>query len=188
MTKTTNILDLNNRLEKVEKENVAQNSYTSLKNKPKINNVTLTGNKSSSDLGLAAAADLTALAGDVGNKANLTTTNKDDLVVAINELNSGLTALISKLIFGGYSNYYRTTETSIDGILNNSVIAPQTDDSGYFSAENKSSIVGFGNRQFVFGWTNTAKVYAWIIVCSFNGISVGVRESASAFTFTRLTS
>lgn len=58
MAKTTNILDLNNRLTKVEKENVAQNSYISLKNKPKINNVTLTGNKSSSDFGLAAAGDI----------------------------------------------------------------------------------------------------------------------------------
>ena len=58
MGKTTNILDLNNRLTKVEKENVAQNSYTSLKNKPKINGVTLTGNKSLADIGAAAAADL----------------------------------------------------------------------------------------------------------------------------------
>lgn len=63
---TTNILDLNNRLSKVEKENVAQNSYTSLKNKPKINGVTLTGNKSLADIGAAAAADLTTLEGDVG--------------------------------------------------------------------------------------------------------------------------
>lgn len=62
MAKTTNILDLNNRLEKVEKKNVAQNSYTSLKNKPKINNVTLTGNKSLADIGAAAASDLTTLA------------------------------------------------------------------------------------------------------------------------------
>ena len=55
---TTNILDLNNRLTKVEKEKVAQNSYTSLKNKPKINGVTLTGNKSLADIGAAAAADV----------------------------------------------------------------------------------------------------------------------------------
>ena len=61
MGKTTNILDLNNRLEKVEKENVAQNSYTSLKNKPKINSVTLSGNKSLADIGAAAAADLNNL-------------------------------------------------------------------------------------------------------------------------------
>lgn len=61
MGKTTNILDLNNRLEKIEKEKVAQNSYTSLKNKPKINGHILTGDKSSSDLGLAAASDITGL-------------------------------------------------------------------------------------------------------------------------------
>lgn len=57
MGKTTNILDLNNRLTKVEKENVAQNSYTSLKNKPKINSVTLSGNKSLADIGAAAVYD-----------------------------------------------------------------------------------------------------------------------------------
>jgi len=67
MGKTTNILDLNNRLTKVEKENVAQNSYTSLKNKPKINSVTLTGNKSLADIGAAAAADLT----NIGNRTDL---------------------------------------------------------------------------------------------------------------------
>ena len=87
---TTNILDLNNRLTKVEQENVAQNSYTSLKNKPKINSVTLTGNKSLADIGAAAASDLTTLAGDVGNLSALTTTDKSSCVGAINELKSGL--------------------------------------------------------------------------------------------------
>lgn len=80
MTKTTNILDLNNRLEKVEKEKVAQNSYTSLKNKPKINNVTLTGNKSIAEIGAASAADL-------GELTDLTTTDKNSAVAAINEVN-----------------------------------------------------------------------------------------------------
>lgn len=84
---TTNILDLNNRLTKVEKEKVAQNSYTSLKNKPKINNVTLTGNKSLADIGAAAATDLTTLAGDVGDKTLLNTTDKSSTVAAINEVN-----------------------------------------------------------------------------------------------------
>lgn len=101
---------------------------------------------------------------------------------------SDLTRMISKLLFGGYSNYYRTTQTSIDGIVDNVVIAPQTDDTGYFSADNKATIVGFGNRQFVFGYVNTSKKYAWIIVCSFSGISVGTRENASVFTFKSLTS
>lgn len=78
---TTNILDLNNRLTKVEKKNDTQNSYTSLKNKPKINGVTLTGNKSLADIGAAAAAD-------VGNLNALTTTDKSSCVGAINEVNS----------------------------------------------------------------------------------------------------
>ena len=90
MGKTTNILDLNNRLTKVEKENVAQNSYTSLKNKPKINGVTLTGNKSLADIGAAAASDLATLAGDVGDKTQLNTTDKSSTVAAINEVNSKL--------------------------------------------------------------------------------------------------
>lgn len=80
MGKTTNILDLNNRLTKVEKENVAQNSYSSLKNKPKINNVTLTGNKSLADIGAAAASD-------VGDITLLNTTDKSSCVGAINEVN-----------------------------------------------------------------------------------------------------
>lgn len=59
MAKTTNILDLNNRLEKVEKENVSQNNYNSLKNRPKINGNLLTGDKTSAQLGLADAQDIT---------------------------------------------------------------------------------------------------------------------------------
>lgn len=94
MGKTTNILDLNNRLEKVEKENIAQNSYTSLKNKPKINGVTLTGNKSLADIGAAAAAD-------VGDKTQLNTTNKSSCVGAINEVNDGLTNLNSRVVTSG---------------------------------------------------------------------------------------
>jgi len=85
---TTNILDLNNRLTKVEKGNVAQNSYTSLKNKPKINSVTLTGNKSLADIGAADAADL-------GDLTQLTTANKTSAVAAINEVNEGLSDLAS---------------------------------------------------------------------------------------------
>lgn len=87
---TTNILDLNNRLTKVEKENVSQNSYTSLKNKPKINGVTLTGNKSLVDIGAAAA-------NDVGELTDLTTTDKSSCVGAINEVKSGLTDVANEI-------------------------------------------------------------------------------------------
>ena len=91
---TTNILDLNNRLAMVEKENVPQNSYTSLKNKPKINSHILTGDKSSSDLGLANAGDITDINTAIGNMSDLGTTAKD-LVGAINEINDGLSNLKS---------------------------------------------------------------------------------------------
>ena len=97
MAKTTNILDLNNRLEKVEKENVAQNSYTSLKNKPKINSHILTGDKSSSDLGLAAAGDITDINTAIGNMSDLDTT-ATDLVGAVNEVNDGLSKLNSGIV------------------------------------------------------------------------------------------
>ena len=94
MGKTTNILDLNNRLEKVEKENVVQNSYTSLKNKPKINSHILTGDKSSSDLGLAAAGDITDIKTAIGNISDLVTMAKD-LVGAINEAMNNIQNLVT---------------------------------------------------------------------------------------------
>lgn len=81
MGKTTNILDLNNRLEKVEKEKVAQNNYNSLKNRPKINGNLLTGDKTGAQLGLAEAQD-------IGDLSALTTTDKSSAVGAINEVNS----------------------------------------------------------------------------------------------------
>ena len=56
---TTNILDLNNRLTKVEKENVAQNNYNSLQNRPKINGNLLTGNKTAAQLGLVSSEEMT---------------------------------------------------------------------------------------------------------------------------------
>ena len=86
MGKTTNILDLNNRLEKVEKKNVAQNNYNSLKNRPKINGNLLTGDKTGSQLGLVEAQDITDINTAIGNMSDLSTT-ATDLVGAINEVN-----------------------------------------------------------------------------------------------------
>ena len=135
--------------------------------------------------------DLTPIAGNatdkVGNLNALTTTDKSSAVAGINEVSDGLTRMISKLMFGGYSNYYHSTQTSIDGIVDNVIIAPQMDDTGYFCAENKANVTDFGNRQFVFGWVNTSKKYAWIIVCSFRNISIGTRDNTSVFTFKSLT-
>jgi len=82
--------------------------YSTLQNKPMINNIELSGNKSASDLELVAEADLTEtnnkLAGntediellqeyysgletDVGSLPELTTTDKTSLVNAVNEVN-----------------------------------------------------------------------------------------------------
>lgn len=49
----------------------ANTSYTNLSNKPKINNVTLTGNKTTSQLHLASGEELKELETTVGTKANL---------------------------------------------------------------------------------------------------------------------
>lgn len=62
---TTNILDLNNRLTKVEKENVAQNNYNSLQNRPKINGNLLTGNKTGAQLGLVSSEEMTPSSSNV---------------------------------------------------------------------------------------------------------------------------
>ena len=109
---TTNILDLNNRLTKLEKENVAQNSYTSLKNKPKINGVTLTGNKSLADIGAAAASD-------VGNLSVLTTTDKSSCVGAINEVNSNYEGVDLTVKFANeissYSNEWEWIQARLNG-------------------------------------------------------------------------
>ena len=88
MGRTTNILDLNNRLEKVEKENVTQNNYNSLQNRPKINGNLLTGNKTGTQLGLAETQD-------VGDLSTLTTTDKSSCVGAINELRGGVIASVT---------------------------------------------------------------------------------------------
>lgn len=121
---TTNILDLNNRLTKVEKENVAQNSYTSLKNKPKINSVTLTGNKTLADIGAAAAAD-------VGDKKQLNTTDKSSTVAAINEVNSAKAKKYTYYTSATGVNIIDLTQISFDE-LKIVVIAPLTDFSCVF--------------------------------------------------------
>lgn len=104
----------------------------------------------------------------------------------LDTLKSGLTNVIAKSMFGGYSTYYRTTQTTIDDIIDTGITTPQTDDAGYFSCENRGTIVGYGVRQFVFGWINTTKLFAWIVVCSYDGIYVGRRANTSTFTITKL--
>lgn len=59
--------------------------YADLTNKPKINNVELSGNKTLDDLGIASETDLNTLSENVGDLSELTTTDKTSLVNAINE-------------------------------------------------------------------------------------------------------
>ena len=58
--------------------------YDQLSNRPQINSITLTGNKSLSDLSIASSTD-------VGTLSSLTTTDKTSVVSAINEVNSKTT-------------------------------------------------------------------------------------------------
>lgn len=61
--------------------------YSTLQNKPKINNVTLDGSKSADDLGLVESGELDSITADIGTLENLDTTVKTSLVNAINEVN-----------------------------------------------------------------------------------------------------
>lgn len=77
--------------------------YADLTNKPKINNVELSGNKTLGSLGIASSGDLTSLSSrvtqtesdietisdNVGDLSELTTTDKTSLVNAINEAVAG---------------------------------------------------------------------------------------------------
>lgn len=61
--------------------------YSTLANKPKINNVTLNGTQSAADLGLVAASEIEGINDDIGELQTLDTTDKGSLVNAINEVN-----------------------------------------------------------------------------------------------------
>lgn len=77
--------------------------YADLTNKPKINNVELSGNKSLESLGIASSGDLSTLSNrvtqnesdietisdNVGDLSELTTTDKTNIVNAINEAVAG---------------------------------------------------------------------------------------------------
>ena len=62
-------------------------NYSTLANKPKINNVELVGNKQPSELGFVDQSEIESIEGYMGDTNNLSTTYKDDIVGAINEVN-----------------------------------------------------------------------------------------------------
>ena len=83
--------------------------------------------------------------------------------------------------FGGVGTYYKTSKTSIDSAVNDTV-SPTGDADGFFSIDNSGQVANYGNRQFIFGWINQQKVYGWCFVGSFHQVAVGRREGSSSFT------
>lgn len=73
--------------------------YSTLANKPKINNVELNGTKSASDLGLVESGELDGINDDIGELQTLTTTDKGSLVNAINEVNGKVGVMVSHILY-----------------------------------------------------------------------------------------
>lgn len=72
---------------------------------PKTDTLTINGVRNQ----IAGAAEVETLAGDVGDKTQLNTTDKSSTVAAINEVNVGLTNLNSRVVTSG-----DTTVQSVD--------------------------------------------------------------------------
>ena len=99
--------------------------YSTLQNKPKINNVTLNGTQSAADLGLVAVSEIDSINQDIGELQTLDTTDKSSLVNAVNEVNNN----ISKQIVL-YDDVYGTIG-NIDFSSNLSSINHNLDDFNY---------------------------------------------------------
>lgn len=93
--------------------------YTQLNNKPKINNVTLTGNKTSSDLGLASAAALN----DKADKST-TYTKEETQDYVYGEIIGAITNLDVPAVGG--STKYITTVSQADGLISATAQSPDT--------------------------------------------------------------
>ena len=71
--------------------------YAELENKPQINEVTLSGNKSLSDLGIAAASDLATLSGVVGDSSDGLVKDVSDLQTTVGDSSAGLVKDVSDI-------------------------------------------------------------------------------------------
>lgn len=99
-------------------------------------------------------------------------------------LNSNLSSAIASSIFGTNGEHWNTGQTNIDTLVDNIVTAGK-----YFSFDNTNAVSTpstASNRQFGFGWTNSTKKYAWVVVFSFAKCFIGKRNNATAFTWTEL--
>ena len=77
--------------------------YSDLTNKPSINNITLSGNKTSSDLGLASSSDIPDISGKQDIEDNSLDTVHKTVPTAINEVNSIAKGTNQALSYSSYS-------------------------------------------------------------------------------------
>ena len=114
----------------------------------------------------------------------LATTDKT-VVGAINELKSGK-ADISNLFFGNEGVGFKSLigDNTLDNIIDNNIT-----NAGYFSIAHSGFITGVTttiNRQFIYGWANSTRLYSWCMIYSFGGIWYCKRENASTYTATKI--
>lgn len=127
---------------------------------------------------------------DVVNDLTNTATDKPLSAAQGKALNDNITTINSnlgqQLFFGaGNGKYYYSEKTNIDDAVNDT-INPTTDANGYFTINNKGSVSGYGNRQFIIGWLNAEKNFGWCLILSFEGMGFGKRARSSAFSITKI--
>ena len=113
----------------------------------------------------------------------LATTDKT-VVGAINELKSGK-ADISNLFFGNAGVGFKSLsgDNTLDNIIDNITSG------GYFSIDHSgfiTNLITTYNRQFIYGWVNSNRLYSWCLICTFGGIWYCKRENASTYTATKI--
>ena len=116
--------------------------YTDLSNKPQINDVTLIGNVSLSDLGAAAASDIPTTPGDIGAEPAITSENKlDPALIAYDSTHAAITeAQVTQI---------GTNETNI------SLIDHASGTKLYFTETQPTGVIG----DYWISSTNGVKVY-----------------------------
>ena len=133
---------------------------------------------------LANKANTSALADYQPKTDNTLATTDKTVVGAINELKSGK-ADISNLFFGNAGVGFKSLigDNTLDNIIDNITSA------GYFSIDHSgfiTNLITTYNRQFIYGWVNSNRLYSWCLICTFGGIWYCKRENASTYTATKI--
>ena len=124
--------------------------YNELKNQPSINNITLIGNKSLSNLGIAAEGDIPTSGADIGlgNVDNTSDLNKPISTATQAALDTKVDKVTGK---GLSTNDYTTTEKDkLDGIeaqANKTIVDNALSDSSTNPVQNKIVKNALGNKQ-----------------------------------------